>query len=117
MLLIFAHEKGLLCLQIFGDSMLVINWLNNAQRCHNIQLTPILEDVAQLKSIFHLITFRHIYRERNVEADHCSKEAAGLYQTSWDIEEHGPNGAYHFYHRPFIESPYILDVKNFFLHL
>ena len=74
--------------------MLVINWLNNAQRCHNIQLTPILEEVAQLKSIFNLITFCHIYRERNAEADRCSKEATGLYQSSWGIEEHGPNGAY-----------------------
>ena len=48
MLLIFAHEKGLRRLQIFGDSMIVINWINNAQRCHNIQLTPILEEVTQL---------------------------------------------------------------------
>lgn len=76
MLLIFAHEKGLQSLQIFGDSMLVINWLNNAQRCHNLQLLPILEEVTQLKSIFNLITFRHIYREQNAVVDHCSKEAA-----------------------------------------
>ena len=30
MLLIFSHEKGLRRLQIFKDSMIVINWLNNA---------------------------------------------------------------------------------------
>ena len=82
MLLTFAHEKGLRRLQIFGDSMIVINWLNNAQRCHNILLTLILEEVSQLKATFDLITFRHIYRERNKEADRCSKEATGPYQTS-----------------------------------
>lgn len=64
MLLIFAHEKGLPRLQIFGYSMIVINSLNNAQRCLNMQLTSILEEVTQLKSIFNLITFRHIYREQ-----------------------------------------------------
>lgn len=63
MLLIFNQDKGLQRLQIFRDSMLVINWLNNAQRCHNTQLTPILEEGAQLKTIFNLITFRHIFKE------------------------------------------------------
>lgn len=109
MLLIFAHEEGLLRIRIFMDSILGINWLNNTLRCHNIQLKPILEEVAQLKSIFNLITFRHIYREWNAEADRCSKEATILYQSSWDIEEHGPNGAYHFYYRPFIKAPYFVD--------
>ena len=109
MLLIYTHEKGLQSLQIFGDSMLVINWLNNTQRCHNIQLLPILEEVAQLKSIFNLITFRHFYREQNVVADHCSKEVAGPLQHAWDIEEHGPNGYFQFYHRPFIEAPLMAD--------
>ena len=94
MLLIFAHEKGIQGIQIFGDSMIVINWMNNAQRCHNIHLTPILEEVAQLKSTFNLITFTHIYRERNSEADRCSKEAAAVFQPSWEIEEVGTNGAY-----------------------
>ena len=109
MLLIFAHEKDLHILQIFGDSMLVINWMNNVQRCHNLQLLPILEEVTQLKSIFNLIYFRHIYRERNVVVDRCSKESAGLFQSMWDIEENGPNGAFQFYHRPFIEAPHIAD--------
>ena len=104
MLLIFAHEKGLQWLQIFGDSMIVINWMNNAQRCHNILLTPIPEEVFQLKSTFELITFRHIYRERNTEADRCSKEAAGPLQPSWEIQEFGPLGAYSFYHRSFMEA-------------
>ena len=90
--------------------MIVINWMNNAQRYHNIHLTPILEEVAQLKSTFNLITFSHIYNERNSKADRCSKEAAGVLQPSWEIEEFGPNGAYWFYHRPFMEAPHPADV-------
>lgn len=38
-------------------------------------------------------------------ADRCSKEAAGPFQHTWVIEEHGPNGAFHFYHRPFTKEP------------
>ena len=85
--------------------MLIINWLNNAQRCHNILLTPILEEVAHLKNTFNLITFRHIYRERNMEADRCSKEATGPFQNSWNIEEQEPDEASRFYHRPYIDVP------------
>ena len=85
--------------------MIVINWMTHTQRCHNIHLTPILEEVAQLKTTFNQISFTHIYREPNSEANRCSKEAAGVLQSSWEIEEIGPNGAYSFYHRPFMEAP------------
>ena len=77
MLLLLAHDKGVQKLQIFGDSMIIINWINQTQRCHNIQLNPILEEVAQLKTTFNQISFTHIYREQNQQADTCSKEAAG----------------------------------------
>ena len=109
MLLNFSHEKGLRRIHIFGDLMLVINWSNNTQRCHNILLTPILEEVAQLKTTFELISFRHIYREWNTKADRCLKEAAGPYQTSWNIEEHEPDGAFRFYHMPYIDVPIIAE--------
>ena len=105
MLITFAHEKGVRHIQIFEDSMLVINWLNNAQRCHNILLTPILEEVAHLKNTFDLITFPHIYREWNMEANRCLKEATSPFQTSWNIEEQEPDGAFRFYHRPYIDVP------------
>jgi ribonuclease HI len=45
LLLNFAGEKGIRSIQIFGDSMVVINWVNKTQRCHNIILLPILEEV------------------------------------------------------------------------
>ena len=105
MLLIFAHEKGIQGLQIFGDSMIEINWLNTIQWCHNIHLTPILEEVARLKYTFNMITFNRIYIEWNVEVDQCSKEAEGVLHPSWEIEEYGPNGAYCYYHRSFMENP------------
>jgi hypothetical protein len=45
LLLLFAGEKGVKTLQIFGDSMTVINWARKTQKCHNIQLLSLLEEV------------------------------------------------------------------------
>ena len=104
MLLLLAHEKGVQKLQIFGDSMIIINWINQTQRCHNIHLTPILKEAAQLKSTFNQISFSHIFREQNQEVDTCSKEVSSPLQHGWEIEEFGPDEAYNFYHRPFIEN-------------
>lgn len=70
MLLIFAHEKGVQGIQIFGDSMIVINWINQAQHCHNIYLTPVLEEVTQLKTTFNQIssTFTGNETRRQIDA-------------------------------------------------
>ena len=63
MFLTFAHEKGLRQFQTFGDSMIIINWLNTTQIFHNILLSPILEEVSHLKATSEFITFHHVYRE------------------------------------------------------
>ena len=41
-LLMFAAEKGCRNLNIFGDSMNVINWIKGIQHCQNIRLENIL---------------------------------------------------------------------------
>ena len=107
MLLIFTNENGVQRIQIFGDSMVIINWINQTQRCHNIHLNPILEEATQLKTTFNQISFTHIFREQNKEADKCSKEAARPLLLAWEIEEWGPNEAYGFYHRPFFENHFL----------
>ena len=38
LLLTFARERNCAHIQIFGDSMLVINWINKVQICHNVFL-------------------------------------------------------------------------------
>jgi ribonuclease HI len=76
LLLTFASEKEISNLQIFGDSMLVINWLWKSQQCHNIILSPILDEVFTIANIFTNLSFQHVYRERNVKADSLSKEGS-----------------------------------------
>lgn len=48
-LLLFALEKGYQELQLFRDSMLVINWVSEIHRCSNTQLGPLLVEIQILK--------------------------------------------------------------------
>jgi ribonuclease HI len=42
LLLLFAVEKGCNTLQVFGDSLLIINWVNQEQIFHITRLMPYL---------------------------------------------------------------------------
>jgi ribonuclease HI len=110
LLLLFVVEQGCQTLQVFGDSLIIINWENGVHRCHISRLVPILEDVMHIKSFFDSISFTHIYRERNQLADRLSKEVAQLAFGQWYIEEQTVLGTHGFYHRPFHE---IQDIDLF----
>ena len=45
LLMLFALEHGCLSLQVFSDSMLVIEWAKEILQCHVMRLLPILEEV------------------------------------------------------------------------
>lgn len=75
MLLFFVVEKVCRDLQVFGNSMIIINWVSGVQRCHITRLVPILKEVLDLKSHFDSFSLCPIYKEINQLADHCSKEA------------------------------------------
>lgn len=103
LLMLFALEQGCLSLQIFGDSMLVIDWAKETTHCQVMVLLPILEEVIRLKQSFNHITFTHVYRERNGLADQLSKDATqqDLALGTWRITIHSPGGTFSYYHRPF----------------
>ena len=52
LLLIFAIEKGINRLIVFGDSMNVINWTKQIQECRNIRLANILSSVQTVIQSF-----------------------------------------------------------------
>lgn len=56
-LLSFACEKEISNLQIFGDSMLFINWLRRTQQYHNIIFSPILYEVFTTTNLFTNMSF------------------------------------------------------------
>ena len=106
LLLLFALEQGCLSLQVFGDSMLVIEWEKETVQCHVMILLPIVEEVFRIKQQLNHISFTHVYRERNRVADQLSKQATvgRLDFGIWRITSHSHEGSYSYYHRPFHES-------------
>jgi ribonuclease HI len=103
LLLIFVGEKGIDSLQIFGDSMVVINWIRKSQACHNIRLAPLLDEVFTILESYRLLSFRHVYRERNQSADKLSKEGLQLVLGQWKIKEFNAGTVHEFFHRSFID--------------
>eukprot|EP00253_Pinus_taeda_P030772 PITA_30772 len=87
LLICWSLQRNISTIQIFGDSMNVVKWVNGNEICQNQILKPILEDILSLKSRFNNFSICHIYRDKNTAADQLSK--AGLQQVlgSWSIEE------------------------------
>jgi ribonuclease HI len=62
-------------LQVYGDSKIVIDWLNNRGKLQVISLVRWKDRIKELTKSFNTISFSHIYREQNKEADFLSKKA------------------------------------------
>eukprot|EP00253_Pinus_taeda_P008879 PITA_08879 len=87
LLLCWLHHRNINTIQIFGDSLNVINWVNGIASCQNQILKTIVDEIFSLKTFFNKFSICHIYRDRNEEADQLSK--AGLQQDMgcWTVEE------------------------------
>lgn len=102
-LLMSALEKGCRNLSFFGDSLNVINWVNDTQRCRAIGLSNILDIIKEVLILFDSFQCHHVFRENNKEADRASKEGTRMAQGTWLIKEHKDGDQVHeFYHEPFI---------------
>jgi len=55
-----ALEKGLVQLQVLGDSQLVISWMQRQLLVHNATLLPLAEQLKENTSHFNKITFTHV---------------------------------------------------------
>ena len=62
-------------IECFLDSELVVKQLNGEYRVKNHGLRPIFEDVKELANRFDRVTFAHVRRENNKEADRMVNEA------------------------------------------
>ena len=60
LLLTFAGERGIDTLQLFGDSMVVLNWIKKSQACNNIRLAALLDEVFTIMNSYRLF-FRVSY--------------------------------------------------------
>lgn len=65
----YATAIGIKRLSVKGDSMLAINQLNGTWKVKNEDLRKIYEEVRVLVGMFDEISFKHVYRSENKDAD------------------------------------------------
>ena len=73
LLLIFAAEKGCRSLNIYGDSLNVINWIKRIQHCRDLRLENILLSILAVINSYDSFSCEHVYKENNCQADNASK--------------------------------------------
>ncbi|XP_050133243.1 uncharacterized protein LOC126609357 [Malus sylvestris] len=71
------HDLRATCVLILGDSELVINQLNGTFRCMSCTLAPYHMVANYLAKSFDGITFKHISRVRNTDADELAQITSG----------------------------------------
>ena len=104
LLLCFALEKNCTQLQIFGGSMVVINWINKVHKCHNILVNALIDETMRHLRNFDSFSYRHVYMERNVKANELSKKGLSIPHGQWKIVEYQNDTFHEYYHRPFIDK-------------
>jgi hypothetical protein len=74
-LLTLASRLFITDLHVKGYSMIVIDWLRDKGHLQVISLESWKERLVDLIKLFQHISFDHVYREDNLEADNLSKQA------------------------------------------
>ena len=71
-----AIKLGLKSVRFVGDNLMMINQMNGIYKIKNRDLLPIYQDVQKLvKDNFEAVSFTHVKRELNQEADREAGEA------------------------------------------
>mgnify|MGYP003703515551 CR=1 FL=1 len=73
-----AIEFKIRRLQVFGDSQLVIKQIEGEFKCLKKTLEGYLTKVKWLMSFFDHVSFTHMYRIKNKEANEMAQAASGL---------------------------------------
>ena len=82
-LLTFATEKGCRTLNVFGDSMNMINWIKGRKTCRNIRLETILFSIRDVIESYTTFNFNHVYKENKRYADRASKASLQMEVGRW----------------------------------
>ena len=77
-LLRVSELMGLPMHSIFGDSLVIISWLNRLASLNVPSLNHWCDDICAMLSHVPHVIFKHIYREHNSMADGLSKQALKL---------------------------------------
>lgn len=108
LLLCFAKEKECKSIQVFGDSMNAINWINKIQNCQNLFLLSLIEDVHRLVDSFDVFfcchVYMYVYREQNGITNKLSKDGLLISFRQWKITAVQNKTFFEFYYCPFIDG-------------
>ena len=69
LLLLLSLEKNINHLNIYGDSLFVIQVMKGTYLLHSYTLAPLLEEIKRLTAGFTHISFSHVYMNHNQQAD------------------------------------------------
>lgn len=75
-------------IRVFGDSRVVIDWVNGKADIHSLLLQHWCSHIKGLVSQFSNTSFQHVYREYNKEADQLSKRGLSCTMGSLYFEEY-----------------------------
>ena len=78
-----VFNLGIQKLHIFGDSLLVIEWVEKEKNVHNNFLWQLYDELMVLALYFEEMSFQHLYREMNGIANTLSKEILQLTPSNW----------------------------------
>ena len=73
-----SYLMGLPIRSIYGDSMVIISWINELSALDLPSFIHWCEDIKHMKRLAPQVIFMHIYREHNMLADSLSKKAVNL---------------------------------------
>ena len=74
-----ALENNLECIHVEGDSKLIINQMIGTYKVKAENLLPLHKEAMELSKRFRIITFNHIKRELNKQADKLANSALEVY--------------------------------------
>jgi len=60
----FVLEKGIQKLQVMEDSKVVIDWMKGITTLGNFHLSPIYDDIINIKKVINKVTFMHVFKEK-----------------------------------------------------
>ena len=86
MILKVAINNNISQLQVFGDSEMVVDWVNRKIQINAPHLQQLLSAIRRLLEFFTRFKISHIYWELNMEADGLSKQDLLLDPGNLEIE-------------------------------
>jgi ribonuclease HI len=93
--LTLAHRLSISDFHVLGDSKIVIDWLNRKGTLQVVTIDCWKDRINELIKYFMNISFSHVYREENQEANNLSKHAltmcpGNIAYNQWEGGHEGP---------------------------